>query len=67
MKSPPLSAQRAAIETAIAKFASLTPRTLGMRDSERTMMIEHLRAALETMKWVERNYLTILTIFNKAE
>ena len=55
MKSPPLSAQSAAVETAIAKFASLTPRTLGMRDSERAMMMEHLKAALETMKWVERN------------
>jgi len=55
MKSPPLSAQRAAVETAIAKFASMTPRTLGMRESERAMMMEHLRAALETMKWVERH------------
>ena len=67
MKSTPLSAQRAAVQTAIAKFASLTPRTLGMRDSERAMMMEHLRAALATMQWVERNYLTILTTFNKAE
>lgn len=50
-----LSRQRAAVSTALKTFRATTARVLHMRDSERSLMVNDLEAAEQSMEWLMEN------------